>query len=314
MVISMSRESNLSEALIQCKKLEKNFIKREYTLIDKERQKIRSSIDRHMETFLALNKKRHENWWKHDRHFREYVRKEKEKFRKPLKTESFNRPQTPFKMLEINHANLFDSSETESIVLPTITDTVILKPMINNNQIRKKRENRLSSATPISKVERRVQQVLKSSQKLLAESAAKNSREKRLKPKPLFSSSSFSLQSSGVLSNSTMRTTSSSITSPPVGGYHYRPIPPIDDDYYQKLLQQSIQRETYDEFIDHFVKFRPEFREKFSYIHEDMKRNIAIGKLRNFNNVQAKTKDERYHQLISSLSDFSSNESLSRRK
>jgi predicted CopG family antitoxin len=84
----------------------------------------------------------------------------------------------------------------------------------------------------------------------------------------------------------------------------------IDCEEYDRLMNESLQRETFSEFIDHFVKFRPEFREQFGLIHEANKRQKAIEKLREFNQVLAKTKDERFHNLISSLTDLRSEQKL----
>ncbi|CAF0738367.1 unnamed protein product [Didymodactylos carnosus] len=314
------RESNLSEALIQCKKIEKHFLQREYTSIDKERRKIRSNIDGRMGTFLALHKKRHENWWKYDRHFREHVRKENEKYekrkeqlRKPFRIGGFNRPPTPFKILDINDTNLTVMPETNSTVLPMITESTITKTTIDDNHM-SKRENISSTAMPVSKAQQRVHEVLKSSQKLLADSAKKTHHKQQMKTQSLFSSSSLSTHSAATSSMSIVRTISPLTFSSLASGYYYKPIPLIDDDYYQQLLLNSIQHETYEEFINHFIKFRPEFREKFSSMHEDMKRSIAMGKLRSFNQVLTRRKDDRYHQLISSLVDFRSNKLLSRKK
>src|SRR5689334_17186073 len=81
-MLSQPTRSNLSEALINVKKIEKNFLTREFTFHDRDRNKIRATVDRHIETFLQLTRKRHETWYRHDKHFREALRKEKDRHEK----------------------------------------------------------------------------------------------------------------------------------------------------------------------------------------------------------------------------------------
>jgi hypothetical protein len=69
-------------------------------------------------------------------------------------------------------------------------------------------------------------------------------------------------------------------------------------------MNESLKRETYSDFVDHFIKFRPEFREQFARSYQINKRQDAVEKLKEFNQIYAKTKDQRFHNLISSLIDF----------
>jgi hypothetical protein len=80
----------------------------------------------------------------------------------------------------------------------------------------------------------------------------------------------------------------------------------IDCEEYDRLMSQSLQRETFSEFVDHFVKFRPEFREQFGLIHGANKRQKAMEQLRAFNRKHATTNDERYQNLINSLTNLHS--------
>lgn len=290
MLSSQTTQSNLSEALINVKKLEKNFLTREFTFLDRERNKIRANVDRHMETFLQLTRKRHETWYRHDKHFREALRKEKDRHEK---RKDRNRQQL---LLE---SNINYVPRTQSPFQPfNISSESVLLPAIHTQK------NQLPSSTvttpraePMTKVERRTYQVLRASQKLLDDSAART-RYKFNHDRP--SSSSF---------------------------YHKKPAPPaptssscsfnsatlivpmttaIDCEEYDRLMNESLQRETFSEFVDHFVKFRPEYREQFGLIHEASKRQRALDKLRKLNQIHAKNKDERYHNLINSLTDLRS--------
>lgn len=314
--------SNLSEALINAKKLEQNFLKREFTFLDRERNKIRANLDRHMETFLQMTRKRHETWYRHDKHFREALRKEKESHEKRkernrqklLYTSNVDyipRIQTPFQALL-----------TESVILPPIATTIprddtitisqnpISSPTIidsiNNNSSSITTippiQNNTSSAIisrpePMTKVERRTFQVLRASQKLLDESAAR-SRYKFVMERPSSTKVKHKNLPPGSVSSSC---SFNSATLVPMATI-------IDCEEYDRLINESLQHETFGEFVDHVVKFRPEFREQFGLTYEATKRQKAIEKLREYNQIHAKTKDERYHKLISSLSDLRSEE------
>ena len=50
--------------------------------------------------------------------------------------------------------------------------------------------------------------------------------------------------------------------------------------------------------------FKPEFREHFAHFHQTNQRENAVKKLREFNQTCGRTKDQRYHNLINSLTDF----------
>ena len=80
----------------------------------------------------------------------------------------------------------------------------------------------------------------------------------------------------------------------------------IDRDEYNRQMNRSLERETFSDFIDHFIEFCPEFRERFGRAHAAHKREKIMGKLRNFNQLHANSKDERYHNLIDSLTDLRS--------
>lgn len=265
-MLSQPTPSNLSEALINVKKLEKNFLDRQLTYLDRDRNKIRANVDRHMESFLQLTRRRHETWYRHDKHFREALRKEKDQHEK-------RKERTRKKFLLQNHpdydprpATPFQALTTESLVLPSI-------PMKITPRIE-----------PMTKVERRTYQVLRESQKLLDESATRTGRNSssllQRKPTPIPSSSSCSFNSATLI------------------------VPLItssDCEEYDRLMNESLQHESFGEFVDHFVKFRPEYRERFGLIHEANKRQQAMEKLRAHNQIYAKAKDERYHRLINSL-------------
>ncbi|CAF1073894.1 unnamed protein product [Rotaria sp. Silwood1] len=324
MMVSHSTSSNLSEALINVKKMEQNFLNREFTFIDRERNKIRANVDRHMETFLHLTRKRHETWYRHDKHFREALRKEKENHEKrkernrqkllvaanpsyiprahtpfqPLITENIVLPPITTPTEEMPTIKVTTIIEATATIKPEITTTTTEIPTVNNTPTKKTKHNTSTitpRAEPMTKVDRRTHQVLRASQKLLDESAARSRykftsdrpsstsfHHKRPPPPPAISTSSCSFNSATLI---VPMTTS------------------IDCEEYDRLVHESIQQETFSEMVDHFVQFRPEFREQFGLIYEATKRQKAIEKLREFNQIQAKTKDERYHKLINSLTD-----------
>ena len=281
-MMSQPSPSNLSEAIINVKKLEKNFLERENSVIDRERQKIRANVDRHMETFLQITRKRHETWYRHDKHFREAIRKEKDRHEKrkertrqkilfETNPDYVPRVQTPFQPMT-----------SESIILPQVPTTT--KPNPSSNVATPRPE-------PMTKVERRTQQVLRESQKLLDESAARGRfRLERNRP----NSMTFSHKKTPPPPTSSSCSFNSATLIVPM-------TTSIDCEEYDRLMSQSLQRETFSEFVDHFVKFRPEFREQFGLIHEANKRQKAIEQLRAYNRTHASTKDERYHNLINSL-------------
>lgn len=278
-MLSHSTTSNLSEALINVKKIEKNFLKHEYSFLDRDRNKIRANLDRHMETFLQLTRKRRETWYRHDKHFREALRKDKDRHEK-------RKERNRQKLLLANNPNYiprvqtpFQSVLTESVVLPPIG-----KP----------------SVEPMTKVERRTQQVLRASQKLLDESAARSRYKFEL---ARASSASPPLKSLTTATSSSCSFNSAMLIVPMTTS--------TDCEEYDRLVSKSLERETFSDFVDHIVDFRPEFREQFGRIHEARKRQRAIEKLREFNQVHAKSKDERYHNLVSSLSDLRSEEKKS---
>jgi len=287
-MLSQATSSNLSEALINVKRQERNFLDREFTYLDRERSKIRANVDRHMETFLQLTRKRHETWYRHDKHFREALRKEKDRHEKRKER---NRKKLLFATIPDyvpQDTTPFQPVLSESVILPPITTTT--------KKTNPSPTNTTPRLEPMTKIERRTHQVLRASQKLLDESAARARYKLEIdrhslisinhkKPPPPVTSSSCSFNSATLL---VPMTTS------------------IDCEEYDRLINESLQRETFSEFVDHFVKFRPEFREQFGLIHEANKREKAIEKLREYNQVQAKTKDGRYHNLISSLTDLRS--------
>jgi len=81
-MVSNPTSSNLAEALLNVRKIEQNFLKNEFSFLDRDRNKIRANFDRHMETFLQSTRQRHEKWYRHDTYFREGLRKEKERHEK----------------------------------------------------------------------------------------------------------------------------------------------------------------------------------------------------------------------------------------
>jgi hypothetical protein len=279
-MLSQSTSSNLSEALLNVKKIEKNFIQREFTFLDRDRNKIRANVDRSMETFLQLTRKRHEAWYRHDKHFREALRKEKERYEK-------RKDRNRQKLLFTSNPDYiprvltpFQPVLAESIILPSITtSTTKMTPR----------------PEPMTKVEQRTQQVLRASQKLLDESASR-SRYKLILDRP--SSTSPMHRNPPTTTSSSCSFNSATLIVPMTTS--------IDCEEYDRLMNESLQRETFSGFVDHFVKFRPEYREQFGLINEASKRQKAIEKLREFNQVHARTKDDRYHNLVSSLTDFRS--------
>ena len=283
-MLSQPTQSNLSEALINVKKMEKNFLTREFTFLDRDRNKIRANVDRHMETFLQLTRKRHETWYRHDKYFREAIRKEKERHEK-------RKDRNRQKLLLMNPEYI---PQDATPFQPIITESVILPPLTTkSNQTSPSITPR---SEPMTKVERRTQQVLRASQKLLDESASRKRyklvldrpssttlNRPKVQPTPAPTSSSCSFNSATLI---VPMTTS------------------IDCEEYDRLMNESLQHETFSEFVDHFVKFRPEYREQFGLIHEASKRQKAIEKLREHNQVYARTKDGRYHNLIDTLTDL----------
>ncbi|CAF2034868.1 unnamed protein product [Rotaria magnacalcarata] len=329
--------SNLSEALINVKKSEQNFLQRGVTVIHREQNKIRANVDRHMETFLQMTRKRHETWYRHDKHFREAIRKEKENHEKRKERnrqklilasnpEYVPRDLTPFQAVlsesdilpPIATATPQPPSTTSPIPPPSTTSPVppplppppiakITSPPPPTAKITSpppaiviKKMNTSTTTTPrsepMTKVERRTHQVLRASQKLLDESAAR-SRYKYVFERP--SSVTFNMKRSTPLTSTSSSVLHRSTLIVPI-------TTSLDCEEYDRLMNESLQQETFSEFVDHFVKFRPEFREQFGLINEARKRQKAIEKLREFNQIYAKAKDERYHKLISSLTDLPS--------
>jgi hypothetical protein len=251
-MLSHGTSSNLSEAILTANRIEKNFFKTQYLTFDRDRNKIRSNLDRHMETFLQITRKRHETWHRHDKYFREALKKEKDRHEK-------------------RKERLGSSTQHGHMTSPSLIT-------INSRQ------------EPMTKVERRTYQVLQASQKLLNESATKSS-DRISSSRP---STTPNIRKASARSSSTFN--SSSLIVPMTQS--------IDFDEYKRLTNESLKRETYSDFVEHFIKFRPEFREQFAYSHLITKRQGAVEKIRKFNQTYAKTKDQRYHNLIESLTDF----------
>ncbi|CAF1360886.1 unnamed protein product [Rotaria magnacalcarata] len=255
-MLSQATSSNLSEAMLRRRKHEKTFLENETSVIDRDRNKIRLNMDRHMETFLQLNRKRHETWYRYDKYFREALKKDKDRFEKRKQR---NQSSTPFNM----------------IALPSLV-------AIN------------SRPEPMTKVERRTYQVLNASQKLLDESIAR-SKSNVNQSRPLTSASTFKSCSIATIRSSYTNTSSNFI----VPMMHS-----MESEEYTRLMNESLRHETYSDFVDHIVKFCPEFREKFPDYHLANQRQTAVEKLRKFNQSFTKIKDQRYHNLVNSLSDF----------
>ena len=241
--------SNLSEAILASKRLEKNFFKTQYLTLDRERTKIRSKFERHMETFLQMTRKRHELWHRHDRYFREALKKDKDQHEK--RKQRLGSATNP---IHLSHPSLIT---------------------IN------------SLPEPMTKVERRTYQVLQASQKLLDESRIGSSR-------PSTTPNTRKTSANTVKSVGTFN--SASLVVPMTQS--------IDFDEYKRLMNESLERETYADFIEHFIKFRPEYREQFAYSHLITKRHNAVTKLQQFNQTFARSRDQRYDNLIHSLHDF----------
>jgi predicted CopG family antitoxin len=278
------KTSNLSEALINVKKLEKNFLKHECKHLDRDRNKIRSNLDRHMETFVQLTRKRHETWYRHDKHFREALRKEKERHEK---RKNRNRQKL---LVDIN-PNFIPRVQTP--FQPFLVDDVVLPPVRRTSVGKTAR-----SPQPMTKVEQRTYQVLRESQKLLDESAVRARYTFELGRPSSSNSTKKSLASTGNTASSSCSFASATQILPMTTS--------IDSEEYERLVNKSLQRETFSDFVDHFVEFRPEYREQFGRSHEANKRQRAIERLREFNQIHAKNKDQRYFNLVSSLTDLPS--------
>ena len=246
-MLSHATSSNLSEAILTANRIEKNFFKTQHLTLNRDRNKIRTNLDRHKETFLQITRKRHETWHRYDKYFRDALKKEKDRH-------------------ERRKQRLGSSTQHGHITSPSLVT-------INSRQ------------EPMTKIERRTYQVLQASQKLLDESSTTNASRPSTTP---------NARKASARSSSTYN--SSSLIVPMTQS--------IDFDEYKRLTNESLKRETYSDFVEHFVKFRPEFREQFAYSHLITKRQGAVEKVKAFNQTYAKTKDERYHNLIDSLTDF----------
>jgi hypothetical protein len=249
--------SNLSEAILKARKNEKNFLNTHYLTLDRDRNKIRFNIDRHKETFLQMTRKRHETWHRHDKYFREALKKDKDQHEK-------------------RKERCGSTRNLEYITFPSL---------ISLN----------SRPEPMTKVEQRTHRVLQASQKLLDESASR---------------SAFNLDPSRPSTTHTQKRSSTARSSRIFNSASF--VVPmtqsIDFEEYNRLMNESLKRETYSDFVDHFIKFRPEFREQFGNSSQAMKRQIAVEKLQKFNQTYGRRKDERYDNLINSLIDFRSKE------
>jgi hypothetical protein len=255
-MLSETTPSHLSQAILTVNKLEKNFFKTQILSIDRDRNRIRLNSDRHKENFLQIIGKRHEMWYRYDRYFREALKKEKDRHEKRKER----------------------TGSTTNIGNNTLSSLVALN----------------SRPAPATKTEQRTYQVLRASQKLLDESAARS--QSNLNQ----SRSSTSLSSFKSFSATTARRSgtysSASLVVPMTQS--------IDFEEYTRLMNESLERETYGNFVDHFIKFRPEFREQFAKFHQANKRRSAVEKLREFNQAYGKQKDQRYYNLIDTLIDF----------
>jgi len=255
-MFSEGKSSNLSAAILTANRIEKNFITTQCLTIDRDRKKIRLNTDRHMDTFLQMTRKRHEAWHRHDKYFREALKKEKDRHEK--RKQRYGSATNPI-----------------HITFPSLIT--------------------LNSRTePMTKVEQRTYQVLQASQKLLDESATRsksNLNNSRPSTTPNTRKASLTTTATGsAIFNS------SSLIVPMTQS--------IDFDEYNRLMNESLKRETYSDFVDHFIKFRPEFREEFARSCRINKRQEAVEKIKEFNQIYAKTRDERFYNLISSLIDF----------
>jgi len=277
-MVSNPTSSNLAEALLNVRKIEQNFLKNEFSFLDRDRNKIRANFDRHMETFLQSTRQRHEKWYRHDTYFREGLRKEKERHEKRKER---NKQKLLFKISPNNTPQVYRSFFTENPVLPPVPTTATTKS---------------TTPEPMTKVERRTHQVLQASQKLLNEFAAR----------PRYKLVVDRRSSTALISETPPPlpiTSPSSFQSP---SFLVPMTTSIDCGEYDRLINESLQHEKFSDFVDHFVKFRPEFREQFGLLHEANKRQKAVEKLKEYNQTLAKTKDERYHNLLDSLTDFRS--------
>ncbi|UJR38092.1 hypothetical protein I4U23_030772 [Adineta vaga] len=279
-MITNPTTSNLAEALLNIRKIESNFYKREFQFLDRDRNKIRAHFDRHKDAFLQLTHQRHEIWYRHDKHFREGLRKEKDIYEKRRERERqrfmvhfypdyMSKDYTPIKVTDVDGSVLPPINTTQSKTTTTTTKTV----------------------EPMTKVERNTYLVLRASQKLLDESAARP-RFKFVLERPSSTSLSQKIRQQSVKSDPSPKKIVPKLKSTS-----------SDNEEYDRLVNESLQRETFGEFVDHFVKFRPEFCEQFSSINEENKRQKATEKLRELNQTHAKTRDERYHNLLNSLTD-----------
>ena len=244
-MISRSKPSHLSEAVITSRKLERNFLKTQLVSIDQDRNNVHLTTDRHKETFLQSTRKRHETWYRHDKFFRDALKKEKDRHEKRLGS----------------------TERSDSIILPSLI-TINSRP------------------EPMTKVEQRTYQVLNASQKLLDKSATRGRSNLNSSRLPT--------------AHQTFLTTSCTYnTASPTVSFRQS----IKSDEYNRLMNESLKHETYGDFVDHFVKFRPEFREHFTHVHQRDQRQNAVKQLIEFNQSFAKTKDQRYHNLINILID-----------
>lgn len=253
---TQATSSNLSEAMLRRRKLEKAFLENQLLTIDRDRNKTRLNMDRHKESFLQLNRKRHETWYRYDKHFRDALNKDKER-------------------LEKRRQRCGSSTNVNIITFPSLVT-------IN------------SLPEPMTKVEQRTYRVLRESQKLIDESSVRSKSSGH--PSRTLASASTYKSSSIATGFTAFSTTSTNFTGSMTQS--------IEFEEYHRLMNESLQHENYSNFVDHFVKFCPEFREKFAQFHQNLKRKLALEQQRKFNAMYAKTKDQRYHDLLTSLTDF----------
>ncbi|CAF1544714.1 unnamed protein product [Adineta steineri] len=257
-MFSETAPSHLSEAIMTVRKMEKNFVKTQMLTMEHDRNKIRSNVNRHMETFLHMTQKRHETWYRYDKYFREALKKEKDRHEKRKeRTGSATHPST--------------NSYPSLITLNSLSE-------------------------PITKTEQRTYQVLQASKKLLSASASR-SQSARSQSRPSTSQSTFkTFSTTSTTTKSSCTFNSASLIVPMTQSIDYKE--------YNRLMNESLKDENYGNFIDHFIKFRPEFRENFAQFHQANQRRNAVEKLREFNQTYAKQKDQRYYDLINSLTTF----------
>ncbi|CAF0990207.1 unnamed protein product [Adineta ricciae] len=146
-----------------------------------------------------------------------------------------------------------------------------------------------------TKTEQRTNQVLQAAQKLLDRSEATRSQSSLIQSRP-----STSLTGSKSFITRTARSSSAYCSA----SLNVPMTQSIDFDEYTRLMNESLECETYSGFVDHFVKFRPEFREHFAQFHQANQREHAVAKLRSLNQTYAKQRDQRYYNLLTSLTDF----------